>query len=248
MPISHAHPFRLLIAATALLIAMTLLSVGAVRAADDEVDFDDGPAAHLREIQAELKEIKAEMAEAKAEDDLEVIEELTRRAKSLKQQIPLIKKLVDLSAKLEQAESTDDDAQIESLEGEIGKIELKLEVINWSMTLEDLKQGHQELADLKQELTDDGDQNRAEAADALRKQIAPLSKKITALLGLLQANDVKKAEEAMETFEPAWEAFEQKRDLFFLDLELKEANEEGDPERIKEIQEQIKERTEDEKA
>jgi chromosome segregation ATPase len=237
MPTAQTHPFRLLMIATALLAAMALMWTGTTQAADgDEDDQEDGPASHLQEVRSELKNIHAEL------------EALSRHAKALKQQIPLLEKMVEVSAKIEQAESAGDDAQIEALEEEMGEIEMKLEVIHWTITLGDLEREKKGLAELKMELDGNGDAKRSQAADGLIKQITPIRKQISALVDLTKTGTREEVEEAADSFHPAWEAFEKQRDLFFLDLDLKHATEENDLERIKELQQEIKERTEGEEV
>jgi hypothetical protein len=89
------------------------------------------------------------------------------------------------------------------------------------------------------ELGGNGDAKRAQAAEGLMKQIAPIRKQISALVDLTKTGTREEVEEAADSFHPAWEAFEKQRDLFFLDLDLKHATEESDTERIEELKKEI---------
>ena len=241
-------PYRLLLIAFAFLAAITVLPVPAPAADEDESvvlaaeEEEDGLENKVKELTQELAEIKLEIEDAKAEGDEEAVAELTSHAKNIAAKLPMIKKIVALDAEIEKAEVAGDDDKIELLEAELDAIHMKLKVMNWSETLEDLKNNQDELTEARDQLKEslqDGDQKRAATADELIKQVAPLTKKITALLKTLKTQDFDKIEAAHEKLEPLMHQYERAMELFYLDLELEEAWIEGDKEAVKELTQKI---------
>ena len=197
-------------------------------------------AVHAQEDE-ETEELRGELRNAERQRNrlqarLKVAEE---RIQILKRTLDLRRQLGSLEEQLEKAEDDDDEPKADRLREEIEQAEFEVELLAGQR--ETLEQ-RDELLELAGELREPAQKPLREEAESLLRLLDDRSRLIDQLAKAFREEREEKAEELYETYEENERAFERRREVLGLKVELLWAREEENDEEVRTLLEELKER------
>ncbi|MGF1578437.1 MAG: DUF1592 domain-containing protein [Gemmataceae bacterium] len=208
---------------------------------EEEEEDEPTPAKELQHLARELKAVRRELKEVQRDKNEVAIRKLKLEVDGLAQRVALQTRLVKGINRLKKAEEAGDEKRLEQLEADVGKIHLAIEKHQWQQRLRTLNLRNQLLSELLKKRNVQRSKESIRQVQSLLKDIPQMTKLIQQITKSLGTEE-NQIEDLEETLEPLAETFEGKHDLFYLGLELAQAQKEGNQEAVTNLRREIRER------